>query len=794
MRKNLFIVILLLITFALPSHAVLKEANLDTTLYILRVELTNYHLDLERQSKGMQQRQKQIEAELRSIMNQANQNAIMLYSQKSGYIFDLTYACHEATDMFKKFKSKSQPFRVMIQKNNTEVARFDSLINDLNMMPAQFMREDVRKSRDICLTLAVNIRRQLKENQQQLQDYVSYYNLTEKHLKSLNDYANQRYAEIQENIFRNGGDSYITILKNLRTRLQETGESINEKYKMTMNMRSQWDVKIIFILFTIIFFYGLVSAALNIFTMRIVITRLMKKGKFAGQKEAFMAKRTCITMAMSVVTFAVILGILQMTISQNFLLMAGKLLVEYTWLLAVILISLLLRVDGNQIKSAFRIYSPLMLVGFIVIAFRIVLIPNDLVNLIFPPVLVICSVWQYSVIRRHNYNVPKTDMAYTYISLAVFIISVVCSWVGFTLFSVQLLIWWVMQLTFILTITCLRDWLMVVQKRKGYEQKPITKTWLFNLVYQVLMPALAVCSFVISIYWAADVFNMSDTTWRIFNTHFVNNKEAITLSVANISVVFILFFFFSYLNKTAQAITRFHFEQTDPSTALSKSVMSRNVIQILAWGTWLLVSLRIFNVNMTAIAVISGGLSTGIGFAMKDILENIYYGASLMAGRIKVGDYIECDGTTGKVCSISYTSTTIETIYGSIISFQNSQLFTKNYKNLTKNHGYELDVVQVGVAYGSDIALCKDILVEAVGKLKAIRRGKPVKVMVKGFGDNSVDLKVLAWVPVLTKSQCESDILECIYQTLNEHHIEIPFPQRDIHIISPSENTDESEN
>lgn len=792
MRKKFLFIVLLLTSFAMQSHAVLKEANLDTTLYILRVELTNYHLDLEKQSKGMQQRQQQIEAEQRNIMNQANQNAIMLYSQKSGYIFDLTYACHEATDMFKKFKSKSQPFREMIQKNNTEVERFGSLINDLNMMPSQFMREDVKKNRDICLTLAVNIRRQLKENQQQLQDYVSYYNMTEKQLQSLNDYANQRYAEIQDNIFRNGSDNYITILKNLPLQLQQTGESINEKYKMTMNTKSQWDVKIIFFLFMTILLYGLLSIGINIFVMRTVITRLMKKGMLAEQKESFMAKRTCITMAMSVVTFAIILGILQMTVKQNFLLMAGKLLVEYTWLLAVILISLLLRVDGSQIKSAFRIYSPLMVVGFLVITFRIVLIPNDLVNLIFPPVLVVCAFWQYSVICRHNKNVPKSDMAYTYISLAVFVISVICSWVGFTLLSVQLLIWWVMQLTFILTITCLRDWLIVVQKRRGYDEAPITKTWLFNLFYHVAMPALAVCSFVISIYWAADVFNMSDTTWRIFNTHFVNNKDAITLSVANISVVFILFFLFSYINKTAQALTRYHFELTDPSTALSKSVMSRNVIQILAWGIWLLISLRIFNVNMTAIAVISGGLSTGIGFAMKDILENIYYGASLMAGRIKVGDYIECDGTTGKVSSISYTSTTIETLYGSVISFQNSQLFTKNYKNLTKNHGYELNVVQVGVAYGSDIPFCKKILAEAVSKLKTIQKHKPVKVMVKGFGDNSVDLKIMAWIPVLTRAQSESDILECVYQTLNENHVEIPFPQRDIHIIPPS--GDESEN
>jgi len=68
--------------------------------------------------------------------------------------------------------------------------------------------------------------------------------------------------------------------------------------------------------------------------------------------------------------------------------------------------------------------------------------------------------------------------------------------------------------------------------------------------------------------------------------------------------------------------------------------------------------------------------------SMKDILENIYYGISLMAGRVKIGDYIVYEGTRGRVSSINYTSTIVEATDGSIIAFQNSQLFTKSYKTL----------------------------------------------------------------------------------------------------------------
>ena len=165
------------------------------------------------------------------------------------------------------------------------------------------------------------------------------------------------------------------------------------------------------------------------------------------QTNDFRKKRSCIIMATTTVTFAIIVGIIRATTQQNFLIMASDLLVEYAWLLGVILISLLLRLNDRQIKSAYRIYSPLVAIGFIVISFRIILIPNELVNLIFPPILLLCSIWQWLAVRKHNQNIPRSDMFYTYMSLVVFIASVVSSWIGFTLLSVQMLIWWIMQLT-----------------------------------------------------------------------------------------------------------------------------------------------------------------------------------------------------------------------------------------------------------------------------------------------------------------------------------------------------------
>ena len=767
--------------FVLPSNAVLKEANLDTTLYMLRTELTNYHIDLERQNQVAKAQQLAVIQELISIVKQADQNSIMLYSQRNGYIFDMTYACHEATEQFKKFKSKAVPFRQMIKKNNVEVARFDSLINYLYGMNTMFLSEEAQVNRNVDLTLAVNIRRQLVEKQKQLQAYVQAYDRTDRKLQALNDYANRRYEDIQNSIFNNGGDNYLRILRNISMNYKEAKTSVTEKYKPVPGMMSQWDVRIIFILFGIIIFWGLISIFLNLFTIRIVITQLMKHGMFENRKESFMAKRPCLIMAMTVVTFAFILGIVRMAVTQNFVIMASQLLVEYSWLVGVILVSILLRVDNDKIKNTFRIYSPLMLVGFIVIVFRIILIPNDLVNLIFPPVLLLCALWQWNVIGRKHNQVLRTDKTYAFISLAVFGVSTIFAWTGFTLLAVQLIIWWTMQLTCVLTITCCEGWLSVYAKRKKLADKAITDKWLYRFIYKVLLPISGVLSFIISIYWAADVFNMSDTTWEIFNKDYIKTSN-FTASLFSISEVACLYFLFNYINITSVDFMRHHFEKADPRSAASKIVMFKNVMQVIIWGIWLMIALNVFQVGKSWLLAIFAGLSTGLGFASKDILENIYYGISLMMGRVKVGDYIICDGTRGKVSSISYTSTMLEATDGSVIAFQNSQLFSKNYKNMTKNHGYELDILEVGIAYGSNVKEVKQILIDALMKLDCIYQDKGVKVLLKSFDDSCITLRIVVWVNVLTQAIDDATIMECIYDTLNDHNIEIPFPQREITI------------
>ena len=474
MKKLLLILFLCIGT--LQSHAVLKEKDLPQTLQILRTELTDYYRELSERMEMDKMQRDQVRTKLISIMRRANQSSLMLYSQKHEYVFDLTYACHEATELYHEFHRQQLPFKTFMDKAEGEIARYDSLIVSLKAMPQSMLDDKTKTDRSVCLTLATSIRNSLEENRVTLGEYIQIYNQTDQRLSRLNDYANKRYNDIQHSIFINGGENYPALLQNLGLRWTAMKETVEKKYNLNNSSeedeKSQWSSK-----------------------------------RF--KKEEFKKKQPIIIMAATTITFAVIQGFLMNKSSQNFISMASSLLVNYAWLLGVILISLLLRVKGDQIKSAFLIYTPLLAVSFLVIIFRIILIPNEVVNIFLPPILLISALWQWLVIRRHNKNIPRSDMFYSYISLIVFIASVICSWTGYTLMAVQMLIWWMMQLTCVLTITCALQYLKLYGIRHRFAERPITQTWAYDLLYQVLLPVTGVMSVMISIYWAADVFHQS---------------------------------------------------------------------------------------------------------------------------------------------------------------------------------------------------------------------------------------------------------------------------------------------
>lgn len=402
MYKKIFFITILLFIITLPASAVLQEDSLKNSLSVLRHELIAQHLEQTKQLNNSKFISEQVMNQLKEIGEHSAQVSLMLYSQKTDNIFDLTYACQEATELWKDFQSKSRPFHDLITQSKEEIARYDSLINVLSTMYTFGMTDKMKTDRNVCLTLAISIRRMLQERNDSYQEYIQYYQYNQQQLQSLDTYAQKRYEEIQTSIFTNSGVNYFKFLRNAPTLISQMSSNLSEKYTPQRVVQSQWDVRWLITLFSMILIYGLVAILFNYLSIRFLVTKVMKTNRFEQQNRAFLAKRTCIIMVTSIITFSIILVIIKILSPSNFVHMACNLLLEYTWLLTVIFASLLLRVSGAQTHNTYRIYYPLIFVGFTVITFRIVMLPSSIVTLVYPPLLLLNALWQARMIYKHR--------------------------------------------------------------------------------------------------------------------------------------------------------------------------------------------------------------------------------------------------------------------------------------------------------------------------------------------------------------------------------------------------------
>ena len=185
-----------------------------------------------------------------------------------------------------------------------------------------------------------------------------------------------------------------------------------------------------------------------------------------------------------------------------------------------------------------------------------------------------------------------------------------------------------------------------------------------------------------------------------------------------------------------------------------------------------------------------GGLA--IGLALNSSLSNIFGGIQLILDRsITVGDKLMLEsGEVGVVLDIGLRSTKIRTYDNEVISIPNSQLSNARVKNFTKPDMSIRVTVDFGVAYGSDVAQVKELVLGAISELDDILREPEPQVLFLNMSDFSLDMCARVWVDHYDKQFAKKlEMIELVYNTLNKNAIEIPFPTRTVYMKQPSLNT-----
>ncbi|MCQ2189952.1 MAG: mechanosensitive ion channel family protein [Paludibacteraceae bacterium] len=938
MKKKLLGVIVLIFAFTTQVLAVLNEQNLDQTVSVLKAELEKtYKEETEMRAKYDAFNKMQHMGVMQTIQ-ESEKIALMLYSQKQDFIFDMAYACHEATVQYRQFKEKRMPFDVIIKNLDNEIKRYTLLIETLESIPPmkrKWNRDSLRiarskedsikkamakataayeaekygkitsdsankekgvginifgrqlggdtattsaeemvklleakqdslilaKAREITkevsdsavsindsikLPSAPNIKRfnmaemkqfSLSEGSQierdscvalskriladfiKVRDHIikdkKLYDHIDARLKSVNDYALDRYEAIQQSIFTNKGNNYFDILKSLPMHSKIALNDVKDKYVSKSNVPSDWQGPTIIGLVFFIFAFLIVAAIIAKFILKMY-------SKHHPINKTFLPYYT---ITLTCLLFTILCSLTKLIVSQNFFTMACSRLIEYVLLIAAITLSLVYRTGSKQIKSSFSCYFPILLMGLVIIIFRIMFVPNNLVVMLFPPMLIIFTIWGFRSVKNHHANIPKYDEIYAWISLTIMTVACVMAWLGYSLLAVEVFIWWLVQLTCIQALTFASEYMKKFEikhvaprilAKEGFSKENteeykkllgkkvkelqtnqgdnITHTWFFDLVTQCLIPVAAVLSFLLCIYIATDIFDLTAMCKDIFFTNFLDIEGLCQLSLFKLVVVLEFYFIFRFIAYISRAIYKHWKLKNKKLHEIERAniTLANNLIAIVVWGIYFIFILFLLQVPKSGISIVSAGLATGLGFAMRDMLNNFFYGITLMTGRVRVGDFIECDGVRGKVESITYQSTQLITLDGCVVAFLNATLFTKTFKNLTRNHGYELVKIPIGVAYGTDVENVRKILEdkldcmhnEKTGSKPNVDPEKKIGIYFNDFGDSSVDLYAVMWILVENKFVIVSRAKEIIYNALNENNIEIPFPQRDLHIIN----------
>jgi len=209
------------------------------------------------------------------------------------------------------------------------------------------------------------------------------------------------------------------------------------------------------------------------------------------------------------------------------------------------------------------------------------------------------------------------------------------------------------------------------------------------------------------------------------------------------------------------------------------------IIRYLIVVFGMLVILQTAGIDLTAFNVLAGALGIGVGFGLQNIANNFVSGLIILFERpIKVGDRIEVGEAEGDVVKIGARSTTVITNDNIAIIIPNSKLVSENVINWSHTDERVRFGIPVNVAYGSDVRLVETLLLTVARQNADVMDTPSPAVRFLEFGDNGLLLELRAWTTTLThrKGMLISALNFAIYETFQNHRIEIPYPQRDLRI------------
>ncbi len=258
------------------------------------------------------------------------------------------------------------------------------------------------------------------------------------------------------------------------------------------------------------------------------------------------------------------------------------------------------------------------------------------------------------------------------------------------------------------------------------------------------------------------------------------SRISVLLVFQAISLIVILLWAASFLSSLLQRrIERL------PSITPSVQILIGKVLRIALIALAFFVALTSVGIDLSIFAVLGGAIGIGVGFGLQKIVGNFVSGLILLMDRsIKPGDVIEVEGTYGWVKSLGARYTSVVTRDGYEHLIPNEDFIVNTVTNWSFSDKFVRVKKTIGISYNTDVRKAMALVLEAAESIDRVLRDPAPKVQLKEFGDNSINLEVRFWLrdPESGVANVSSEVLLAVWDRFQEHGVEIPFPQRDIHI------------
>jgi len=220
-----------------------------------------------------------------------------------------------------------------------------------------------------------------------------------------------------------------------------------------------------------------------------------------------------------------------------------------------------------------------------------------------------------------------------------------------------------------------------------------------------------------------------------------------------------------------------------------KQFIVRRLVSSVVWALAAMVALSVLGVDLTALWAGSAALLVGVGIGLQGFFNDVISGFVLLfEGGVAVGNVLEVDGKLVRVERIDLRSTRVVTVAGELIVLPNSKVAGEAVVNLTQGDSAMRIRVNVGVAYGSDVDLVMRLLSEAMSEQPEVRSTPQPAVFFQEFADSSLNFGVMGWLDdPWDRMGIQSRVRTAIDAKFRAHGVTIPFPQRDLHIVTSPE-------